>query len=952
MKTTHSGLEQFKHAKLTAFLLASLGLACPATGLAQTDSEEEDSEALEVIEVKGMRASVISAQATKMNSNKIMDGISADDIGALPDRSITETLQRVAGVAIDRYMSLGDPEHFSVEGNGVIVRGLTQVRSELNGRGTFSADGGRTLSFGDVPPELLNAVNVYKSPSADQIEGGLAGTIDLETRLPFHRDGQQIAFDISANYGDVIKETKPGYSFLYSNNWDTSAGKVGFLFDIAVSELSTRNDSMYVRPFFYRDDIAGYEGSTVYVPRGADWRTMYFNRERNGAYAALQYAPSENHEFTLTYFSSDYDMQWNEDAIFVDNWPYGVQVESGAQFSDSGVLEKGRLVQDGGIPMGADVRASSQQAKTEDIALRYRYAGEQFLVETSLQRVSSDSAGLDNTVATQISVPYIDVDLTGSLPTVTSDASYLGNPDNYVWNFIMDNQYDRQADMTAADIDVQYFLSDGFFEAVKFGARYSKTSSDNADTGYNWSPLAPSWLQAAIVEGQENIVPDVSELNLNSFDNFFGGDVPAPANVYAPDASFAFGYPQSFQALQDRFVYADWSAWAYWNRRDLNDDQYTNDQTEETAAAYVMLDFFTDALGKPVSGNVGVRYVKTENTAHGYLQYPNNALFGNGAFTAMDAEHDYSNWLPSLNVKVELTDDLLLRFAAAKAMARPNFADLGANIVLNANLSSAGEASQNAGNPPKVEDYVLTLDSTQNPYLDPMESNQFDVSLEWYYAEDSSAYVALFTKDISGYQVPQLSQVEFGGYTYNARWPVSSADAEITGVELSLNHFFSSLPAPFDGFGVQMNYTWIDSEIDADSSSQPVDTDGSGYEDMPFRGLSENAVNLVLMYEKGPFSARLAYNWRDEFLIATNANGFTGTENGITYGLPLFNAATAYLDGSVTYRINDNYAVVLEANNLNDAVTKNEMRQNGPGNHYSAYHVNDIRYALSLRGNF
>ena len=106
------------------------------------------------------------------------------------------------------------------------------------------------------------------------------------------------------------------------------------------------------------------------------------------------------------------------------------------------------------------------------------------------------------------------------------------------------------------------------------------------------------------------------------------------------------------------------------------------------------------------------------------------------------------------------------------------------------------------------------------------------------------------------------------------------------------------------------------------------------------------------MYEKGPFSARLAYNWRDEFLIATNANGFTGTENGITYGLPLFNAATAYLDGSVTYRINDNYAVVLEANNLNDAVTKNEMRQNGPGNHYSAYHVNDIRYALSLRGNF
>ncbi len=256
MKVRNSGLNQFKHAKLAKGILLSLGMISPAMVGAQTTTETEDAQ-VETIEVKGLRASVISAQETKMNSDKIMDGISADDIGALPDRSVTETLQRVAGVAIDRYMSLGDPEHFSVEGNGVIVRGLTQVRSELNGRSTFSADGGRTLSFGDVPPELLSAVNVYKSPSADQIEGGLAGTIDLETRLPFHNDEQQISFDITANYGDVIQETKPAFSILYSNNWDTSAGKIGFLFDIAKSELSTRNDSMYVRPFFYRDDING-----------------------------------------------------------------------------------------------------------------------------------------------------------------------------------------------------------------------------------------------------------------------------------------------------------------------------------------------------------------------------------------------------------------------------------------------------------------------------------------------------------------------------------------------------------------------------------------------------------------------------------------------------------------------------------------------------------------------
>lgn len=949
MKVINSGLNQFKKAKLTQCILLAAGLLAPPIALAQDNSDENDTD-VEVIQVKGLRSSVISAQETKMASNKIMDGISADDIGALPDRSVTETLQRVAGVAIDRYMSLGDPEHFSVEGNGVIVRGLTQVRSELNGRGTFSANGGRTLSFGDVPPELLNAVNVYKSPSADQIEGGLAGTIDLETRLPFHSDTQQISFDLTANYGDVIKETKPAYSFLYSNTFDTDAGKFGFLFDIAKSELSTRNDSMYVRPFFYRDDINGYEGTTVYVPRGADWRTMYFDRERTGAYAAVQYAPDEKSEFTLTYFASDYDMQWSEDAIFVDNWPYGVQVEPGAQFSASGVLESGRLVQDGGVPMGADVRSAVQNAKTEDVALRYRYVNENIIIESSLQRVTSTSVGIDNTVATQISVPYIDIDLTGSLPNVTSDAAYLSDPANYVWSFAMDNRYDRESDMTAVDVDFTYLIEGNFIEAVRVGARYSDTSADNADTGYNWSPLAPNWLQASIIGGQENITPNAEDLNLNTFDNFFGGDVPSPANVYAPNASFTLGYPASFQALQDMFTYADGSAWAYWSQRDLNTDQYNNDQSEKTTAAYVMLDFFTDTLGKPVSGNIGVRYVKTENTAHGHVQYPFNPLFGDGAYTDLSAEHDYSNWLPSLNVKVELTDQVLLRFAAAKAMARPNFADLGANITLNADLTSEGEASQNAGNPPSIDDYQLTLDSTQNPYLDPMESTQFDVSLEWYYAEDSSVYGALFTKDISGYQVPQVSQAEFGGFTYDTRWPVSSADAEITGIELSVNHFFSSLPAPFDGLGLQMNYTYIDSSIDADPASAPADTDGSGYGPMPFRGLSKNAVNVVLMYEKGPISARLAYNWRDEFLMSTNANGFSGTENDITYGLPLYNAATAYMDGSITYRINDNLSVVLQANNLNDAVTKNEMKQNGPGNHYSAYHVNDIRYALSLRG--
>ena len=956
MKVTHTDQHKgdvFSRTRTSLCVLSALGLLTHASATLAQEAEPqttEDEETVEVIQVSGMRSSIITATEAKMSSDKIMDGISALDIGALPDRSVTETLQRVPGVAIDRYMTQGDPEHFSVEGNGVIVRGLTQVRSELNGRSTFSANGGRTLSFGDVPPELLSAVNVYKSPSADQIEGGIGGTIDLETRLPFQDDQQRVAVTLTANYGDLIEETKPAFSALYSNTWDTSAGKMGLLLDIAQSELSTRNDSMYVRPFFYRDDIEGHEGETVYVPRGADWRTMYFNRKRSGGYAALQWEPKENHELTFTYFVSDYDMTWNEDAIFVGNDPFAVQATTDSVFGDDNVLEYGRLYQDGGIPMGSDVRVSDQTAKTEDFALRYRWYNDTWAVESSLQRVNSSSKGLDSTVATEILVPYIDVDFRGSLPKVNSDETYLATPENYNWNFQMDNQYDREATMTAFDLDVTYYTGMELLSAVRFGGRYSDSRADNSDTGYNWSALAVSWLQGGIVEGQENITPDASDLNLNTFDNFFGGRVPSPANVYAPIVSYARDYPQSYETLQNKFVYADWASWAYWSQRNLEDDQWQNDQSEKTTALYAMVDYdYID--GKfPISGNLGVRYVHTKNVAHGHLQYPFVSDFGNGAYEDLDAEHSYSKLLPSFNLKMELDEGLLLRFAASKAMARPDFNSMGANLTFSASVKESSQGKQEAGEPLGPDDYDLTLSADSNPYLDPMTSTQFDLSLEWYYDDANSMYAALFTKDIKGYQVYSLSQVEYGGYTYNATWPVSTGKADITGAELTINHFFNNLPAPFDGLGIQANYTYIDSSTELGDDTRPYDTDGSTYGTMPYQGLSKQAFNLVGMYEKDNWSIRLAYNWRDEFLMSTRANGFQADDS--SWALPLFNAPTGYLDGSIAYKINDNYTVVLEANNLADTVTRNIMKQNGPGNHYGAYHVNDVRYALSLRVNF
>ncbi len=180
--------------------------------------------------VTGIRQSLRNAQQIKRNSDTVVDSITAQDIGALPDRSVTEALARVPGVAMNRFAGANDPDHFSAEGSGIVIRGLTFVRSEFNGRDTFSTGVyGQAINFQDVPAELLGGVDVYKETTADRIEGGLSGTVDMRLRLPFDNKGLHIGFDAEANYGDLRKKWSPVGSLLVSDNWDTGMGRIGLL---------------------------------------------------------------------------------------------------------------------------------------------------------------------------------------------------------------------------------------------------------------------------------------------------------------------------------------------------------------------------------------------------------------------------------------------------------------------------------------------------------------------------------------------------------------------------------------------------------------------------------------------------------------------------------------------------------------------------------------------------
>ncbi|WP_420137197.1 TonB-dependent receptor [Sphingomonas sp.] len=212
--------------------------------------------------VTGIRQSLANAQNLKRNSDTVVDAITAQDIGALPDRSVTEALQRVPGVSINRFAGNNDPDHFSVEGSGVNVRGLNFVRSEFNGRDTFSAGiGGQAINFADVPSELLGSVEVYKNATADLTEGGLAGTVNLNTRKPFDNKGFHVGGGLEANYGDFAKKWAPTGSILVSNTWDTPIGTFGLLANASYSRLRSRADGIQVTNFQTRDGVQAATGT-------------------------------------------------------------------------------------------------------------------------------------------------------------------------------------------------------------------------------------------------------------------------------------------------------------------------------------------------------------------------------------------------------------------------------------------------------------------------------------------------------------------------------------------------------------------------------------------------------------------------------------------------------------------------------------------------------------------
>lgn len=509
-----------------------MSMSCAVAAQAQ-DAEVAETTGDEIV-VTAFKQSLKRAQDLKENADTFLDAISAEDIGALPDRSVAEALQRLPGVNIGRFAKSSDPDRFSVEGSGVIVRGLPFVRSELNGREIFSANGGRSLSFNDVSPELLGAVEVFKNTTADMVDGGISGTVNLVTRKPLDNAGLHLSGTIEANYGDLAEEFSPAFSGLASNTWETKSGTFGLQVGYAQSELISRTDASQVTDPCYRadtldggcfriDGIAFAGGSafnetnfppagSVVVPKGAGVRTTTFDRDRK-AYSAVGQWESADQKWLATaeYLRAESDQILNEFSMLAlvnDDNLFPVQAPGQSWNFNNGIFESGTLTQAGlGIPTEMLRFQREDDAKTEDYSFDLKWTPtDRLAVNFEAQHIKSDRTE-DAFIAATSTYSDIFLDLGGDTPDVQflpvggATANQFADPGETFYWFAIDNQVRNEGELTSFRGDVEYDLEDkfGFVKGVRFGARWADRSRATRNTNFsNWGSLSQPWTGAEI----------------------------------------------------------------------------------------------------------------------------------------------------------------------------------------------------------------------------------------------------------------------------------------------------------------------------------------------------------------------------------------------------------------------------------------------------------------------
>lgn len=924
---------QFTSFRLKSALLAGSALFLPAAALAQDAdaSAEVTTQEGEAIVVQGFRDSLSAAIQAKRNSNNQVDVIVAEDIAKFPDTNLAESLQRVPGIAIQRDAG---------EGRTVVVRGLggqfTRVR--VNGMETIATspdNNGRGFDFNIFASELFNSIVVNKTAEAALDEGSLGAVIDLNTGNPLSLDsGFTFIASAQARYNDLNKDAGPRVSGLLG--WTNADGTFGASVSAAYSEYVTpqlgNNTVRWTQGAFRSvEGTACYNGNTyvpspacnavglAFHPRIPRYGLIEHNRERLGLTGAVQWQPSENTKLSVDGLFATFDETRNElwgEVLFRSN-------ERGIDVVDYTIDENNNLIS--GTFNNAWVRTENfrRELNTEFYQISARL--EQRLTDRLNVTLLAGTSKSDADSPIETTIVFDDRDFNGFSydysnmysPRITFGNNGISDPAQFQLAEFRDRPTTVTNDYETLSGNIQWEVTGGL--TLEAGALYRKFSFVTAQFQRDSTYCAAF----ACAPGQVGlpVTADISRiLNL--------GNAGQPAGT------------TTSWLIPDLPAAAD--AVGLYDREAVLNQGSDRSVSEEVKGGYLQADWDSDVGGMRVTGNAGLRYVRTDQASTGRI-----------AGTVVEVTRDYDDWLPAVNLNAFITDDLVLRGAWSKVITRPG---LG-------NLTPGGT----------IDQFNFRITSG-NPFLSPFRADAFDAALEWYFAPGAIASVAFFAKDIKSFPIASsfegtYAQSQLPTSLLTAGTPMHTAivggenpsvpvefrtqiDGEggsLKGVEFQLNLPFSVFSEGFlSRFGVLGNVTLIDSDVDysilgpATSLNNAGNPAGGTPETFvrPLFDLAKKSANATVYYEDAKFSARASIAYRDDFI-----DGVSGTRNIFEGFGSSFN-----LDATIRYRINDRVELALEGTNLTDDYRQrwvnDPSRRNYENNHFGRVIMVGARFAL------
>ena len=864
-----------------AIILAAPAQAQQAGDPSAASAEGEGND----IVVSGIRDSLRKAAEVKRNADQVIDVITAEDVGKLPDDNVAEALQRVTGVQITRVFG---------EGQAVNIRGLQQVRVEVDGRTLLGWSArvsppendnlGRSSGLDAVPSSLFGRLEVAKSSIASQVEGGLGGTVNLHTPKPFDFKKTTISLGARGTYSDEAEKFEPAFQGLFTTTFGDD-DQFGILLSGEYQKRTSRLQ-LFERNNFLQRNNGDATATNRLGPLQLQYENVLIDRSRMGVSGAFQWRASDNLTLTADVLYSRVEADRTNQALtFVLPTTQALNFRNPV-YQDFDGFQYIVAAQSTGR-----VRVQNQRRKdpTDNLLVGLNAEWE----NDSGLTIEADAYYSRGTLRQEIEVIVLDTPnniigtfdfRNGTVPSLVLErpagtAFSLTDPGVYTYPTsgnltLRANQLPGNLEEYAARLDAGYEVSDGF--TLSAGLRYVDLSADQ--TSFRSRGLATrAELDPFLAPGDPDFLSGIP------------GNFPREFATFFPDRDFVLDRVLATEPGDGPLGFA---------RNNLRDFVLN----EKTYTGYVMGNAEFDLLGRPAKFNAGLRISHTEFRANTLTQLPGNVLV-----PTIDT-NSFTNVLPSANLVVNVTDDFLVRIAGSQTMQRAGLADLAPSTFINpTNLTSGGGNAQ----------------------LTPPISTNFDISFEYYTGGSNLISAAVFYKDVKDAITTGTIQedIVFEGtpLTVQTSRPFNIASAKVKGFEVGITQFLDFLPSPLDGLGVIANYTFADSE------------DSNGF---PLVATSKHSYNLVALYEKGPVSARIAYNWRDDAVFE------------FTQGRPDVISALSQLDAQIGIDLTKQVTLQLLGQNLMPRQSATVEVSNFNPVALNSYALSERRLSIGVRAKF